>query len=111
MKNLKLEFRKLFPDRKFPNIKKPPPHYPKQFPFFRSFILDDEGRIFVQTWERADDDHFWYDVFDAYGRYIYRFPHPDGEVISAIKNNKVYCMIQADEEGIPLVKRYTVLWE
>jgi len=30
--NLKLEYMKLFPDRKFPDIKKPPPHYPKHSP-------------------------------------------------------------------------------
>lgn len=111
IKNLKQEFMKLYPDRKFPDIKKPPPHYPKYFPFFRSFICDDEGRLFVQTWDRADDDHFWYDVFDSTGRYIHRFPHPDDEVISVVKKGKAHCMIRANEEGIPLVKRYTVKWE
>jgi hypothetical protein len=111
IKNLKLEFMKLYPDRKLPDIKKPPPHYPKHFPLFRSFICDDEGRLYVQTWDRADDDHFWYDVFDSEGRFIYRFPHPDGEAISVVKKGKAYCMIRANEEGIPLIKRYTVIWE
>jgi hypothetical protein len=110
MRNLKLEFKKLYPDRKFPNIKKPPPHYPKYFPLFRSFVCDDEGRLYVQTWARSDDDHFWYDVFNSEGRYIHRFPHPDGEVISVVKKGKAYCLIRANEEGIPLVKRYAVNW-
>ncbi|MCP4294533.1 MAG: 6-bladed beta-propeller, partial [Proteobacteria bacterium] len=108
LNNLKLEYTKLYPDRKIPDIKQPPPHFPKHFPLFRSFISDDEGRIFVQTWDRADDDHFWYDVFDADGLYVYRFPHPDGEVISVVKKGKAYCMIRANEEGIPLIKRYMV---
>lgn len=51
------------------------------------------------------------DVFDAEGRYIAKFCHPRREMIFTAKKNKIYCMVQESEEGIPLVKRYSMVWK
>ena len=40
---------------------------------YRSFFADDQGHLFVQTWERtADNRQDIHDIFDAEGRFIGR---------------------------------------
>lgn len=51
-----------------------------------------------------------YDVFDSEGRCFARFSHPDDEIFTVIKKNKAYCIIRANEEGIPVMKRYRMGW-
>lgn len=95
-----------------------PPEYkyevPGHFPAFYYLAIDDEDRLFVHTYafEEKEGD-FWpyYDVFDADGRYIAKFCHPRREIIFLAKKNKIYCMVQESEEGIPLVKRYSMVWK
>ena len=87
---------------------------PSHFPPTRYFIIDDEVRIFVCTYEYEEKDgiyHLSYDVFDAEGRYIAKFFHPRDEIIFVAKKNKIYCLLQESEEGIPLVKRYSMDWK
>jgi len=86
---------------------------PSHFPPTRYFIVDDEGRIFVCTYEQEEDGiyYFSYDVFDAEGRYIAKFFHPRDEIVFVVKKNKVYCLLRESEEGIPLVKRYSMEWK
>ncbi len=72
------------------------------------FTLDDEGRIFVQTWEKEEGkEGNYHDVFDKEGRCIAKIflktiPH-------VWKNRKLYT-IEEDEEGYQVVKRYKVSW-
>jgi len=87
---------------------------PSHFPPTRYFIVDDEGRIFVSTYEYEDRDgihYLCYDVFDAEGRYIAKFFHPIDEIVFVVKKNKVYCLVRESGEGIPLVKRYSLVWK
>jgi len=87
---------------------------PSHFPPVYYFITDDEGRIFVCTLEYEDVDGtycLYYDVFDVEGRYIARFSHPRREMVFVAKKNKIYCLVRESEEGIPLVKRYSIIWE
>lgn len=110
--NLIEEFKRRFPSRKIPpKIPRIPDHFPKHFPVFENFICDDEGRIFVRTYERDLEDNVYYDVFDPKGRYFTRFSLPYEEKVSVVKKNKMYCLISSDEEGIPKIKRYEMLWE
>jgi hypothetical protein len=95
-----------------------PPGYkyelPDQFPAFYYFGIDDQNRLFVCTYahEEKDGDYWpYYDVFDAEGRYIAKFCHPRREMVFTAKKNKIYCMIQESEEGIPLIKRYSMIWK
>jgi hypothetical protein len=83
---------------------------------FRSFFGDDEGHLFVQTWERTDDGKAdIIDVFDSEGRFIGRVPmpvHPDFQAPTprVMKGRKLYA-IEPDEEGYDVVKRYSVTWK
>ncbi len=82
---------------------------PKHFPAFQDFSVDEEGRIYVQLFERQmDNDKFYYDVFDPESRYIAKIR------LNALpqywKNNKMYS-IEKDEKGFQLVKRYKVTWK
>ena len=86
---------------------------PGYFPPTRYFIIDDEDRIFVCTYEYKEEDGIYflnYDVFDAEGRYIAKFFHPRDEIIFVAKKNKLYCLVRESEDEIPLVKRYRMDW-
>jgi hypothetical protein len=87
---------------------------PSHFPSLYYFIIDDENRLYVSTYayeEKEGDYWLYYDVFDAEGRYIAKFCHPRPEMVFQVKKNKLYCMVQESEEGIPLVKRYGLTWD
>ena len=82
---------------------------PKYHCPFRSMIADDEGRIFVRTYERvADGEGYYYDVFDAEGKYIVKVPLKSRPFL--FKNSKLYT-VEEDEEGYQYVKRYKVTWK
>ena len=91
--------------RKLPNSSE----LPKYFPAFQDFSIDEEGRIYVQLFERQmDGDKFYYDVFDPEGRYIAQVQ------LNALpqywKKSKMYS-IEVDKEGYQVVKRYKVTWK
>ncbi len=82
--------------------------FPEYYPAFRYISSDDEGRIFVRTYERDDEGNRYYDVFDSDGIYIAKIilkNHP-----TAWKKGKLYCAIE-DEDGFHLVKRYKAIWK
>jgi hypothetical protein len=71
--------------------------------------LDEEGRIFTRTYEKAADGKtYYYDVFDSEGKYIAKIPLKARPIVW--KMNKLYT-IEEDEEGFQMVKRYRVSWE
>jgi hypothetical protein len=79
---------------------------PSHFPAFQDFSVDEEGRIYAQTYERQrDGDKFYYDVFESDGKYICKVR------LNALpqywKNKKMYT-IEEDESGFQYVKRYKV---
>jgi len=83
--------------------------YPSFHPAYHNFTLDDEGRIYVQTFEKTEDGRgYYYDIFDAKGRYITKIPLKFTPRI--LKKNKLYT-IEEDEEGYQVVKRYKVSWK
>jgi 6-bladed beta-propeller len=87
---------------------------PSHFPSIYYFTIDDEDRLYVCTYAYEDKDgEYWryYDVFDSEGRYIAKFCLPQREMVFQVKKGKLYCMIQESEEGIPLVKRYAMIWK
>ncbi len=76
---------------------------------FQFLHTDDEGRIFVQTYEKiADTPGYYYDVFNPEGKYIAKIPIKVRPQI--FKKNKLYT-IEEDEEGYQAVKRYKVTWD
>jgi hypothetical protein len=95
-----------------------PPGYtvqlPGHFPAAYYFIVDDRDRLLVRTYEyeeKPDGPWLFYDVFDAEGRYLTRLSLPEREMAFVSKKNKLYCMIQENEDGFPQVKRYDMTWK
>lgn len=82
--------------------------FPDYHPAFWYLSIDDEGRIFVQTFERTEEGSYYYDVFDSEGKYIAKIPF--GVRPWAWKKNKLYT-VEEDEEGYQYVKRYKVTWK
>ena len=82
--------------------------FPKYHSAYQSFTSDEEGRIFVQTWKRNEDNEGnFYDVFNSEGKYLtqiyLKFPP------QVWKKNKLY-IIEEDEEGFQIIKKYKVNW-
>ncbi|MDP2914071.1 MAG: 6-bladed beta-propeller [Candidatus Aminicenantes bacterium] len=82
--------------------------FSKNHPAFSRFFLDDQGRIFVQSWESGASAHqYYFDMFDADGRYIAKVLLKQHPVV--LKKDKLYSL-EEDEDGYQLVKRYSVTW-
>ncbi len=75
---------------------------------FQRISADDEGRIFVMTYERAPDGSgYYYDIFDAEGRFIVKVPLKSHPLL--IERGKLFT-VEEDEEGYQHVKRYRIIW-
>ena len=82
--------------------------FPKMFPPFQYFTLDEKGRIFVRTWEKGqEEDEFVHDIFDAEGRFVAQFTSKINVVIW--KNGNAYASDE-NEEGFNVIKKYSVRW-
>jgi len=83
--------------------------FPKSFPPYQHFTLDEAGRLFVKTWEKGkNENEFVFDVFDMEGRYISRFESKLD--IRLWKDEKMYA-IEEDDEGYRVIKRFSVFWD
>ena len=81
----------------------------KHYPPFRTFSVDDEGRIIVQAWDRHENKlRYVYDVFDPEGYYVAKFNLETRPFLW--KKGKMYGIAE-DEEGYQSVKRFRVIWE
>lgn len=109
--NLKTTAPKFYPDRLLPSSFRIPSHWPEYYPVMTDLLRDNTGRIFVRLFPLQDGDMANYDVFDPAGRYFAVLSHPLKEKIALIENDKVYCLVESDEEGNPLVKRYLLDWK
>lgn len=83
--------------------------FPEEFPPFGNFVLADEGRLLVRTYEkgRAKKEYYW-DVFDAEGRYIAKVP-----IIHEIRlwrDGKAYFFVE-DEDGYNTLRCCLARWE
>jgi hypothetical protein len=81
---------------------------PQYHSAYQDLTIDEENRIFVQTWERSENEEgYYYDVFDSEGKYVakihLKFPP------RIWKRNKLYT-IEEDQNGFQMVKRYKVTW-
>lgn len=83
--------------------------FPKYFPAYQFFTIDEEGRLFVRTFEKGKaEGEYFFDVFDSEGRYMARVVHKADPRLW--KGNKLYS-VEESEEGFRLIKRYSVFWE
>jgi hypothetical protein len=93
----------------------PPPGVEPVFsphkPVLYYFVIDDEGRFYVRTYEKDDQGRFFYDVFDGEGRYFTRLSLPESELLGVVKKGKAYTYILENEAGVPQIKRYALVWD
>jgi hypothetical protein len=81
---------------------------PRYLPPIWWIYADEDGRIYVSTWQRDDASGIaLFNIFDPKGRYLcdYRIP---GEPIG-FKDGRLYAIVQ-DDEGIQYIKRYRMTW-
>jgi hypothetical protein len=83
--------------------------FPKVFPPYGNFVLADEGRLLVRTYEkgRAEKEYYW-DVFDAEGRFVAKVPI--AHEIRLWRDGKVYFFVE-DEDGYKFLKCFRARWE
>ena len=83
--------------------------FPETYPAFGFFVLADEGRLLVKTYEkgRAKKEYYW-DVFDAEGRYIARVPIV--HEIRLWRDGKAYFIVE-DEDGYKTLRCCRARWE
>lgn len=81
----------------------------KYHPPFRTFSVDDEGRVIVRARERHEQKlRYVYDVFDPEGYYVAKFYLEARPLLW--KKGKMYALAE-DEEGYQSLKRFRVIWE
>jgi hypothetical protein len=84
-------------------------NWPRHHNAFHSLGVDDSGRIFLQTYEKAaGGDGYYCDIFDPEGRYIAKVALKTAP--RALKKGKLYA-VEEDEKGYQVVKRYRVIWK
>ncbi len=81
--------------------------FPDFFPPVQSFILDEQGRIYVRTYMKGKNKgEHWIDVFDPEGRFIAQFISRAD--LRLIRNGLAYG-IEVLEDGFQVIKRYKLL--
>jgi hypothetical protein len=89
--------------------------FPKFWPPFGSFFVDDENRLYVQTYERGRSQfEYIYDIFNKDGVFISRKSLPvkpavDIEGDAVVKNGRLYCL-EEKESGYKALAVYKMVW-
>jgi hypothetical protein len=83
--------------------------FPEYYPPYDSFILDEQGRLFVRTYNKDKaKDGVVVDVFNAEGSFVAQFITKSD--LKLFKKNKAYG-VEATADGFLVVKRYGVTWK
>ena len=95
-------------------------YFPKYMPPFQSLFADDEGRLFVQTYENGKDSQgYIYDIFNPEGLFVERvnLRHSGmsitglpGWLHATAKNNRLYCL-REKKSGYKELVVYKMRWE
>lgn len=82
---------------------------PKYLPPIWWVYADEDGRIYVSTWQRdAEKGIPLFNIFDPEGRYLCDYPIPGEPLV--FRDGKLYAVVR-DDEGIQYVKRYAMTWK
>jgi hypothetical protein len=105
------EIRKRFADRIY---------FPKHFDPFQGIFTDDQGRLFVATYEQGENPgEYIHDIFNAEGVFIGRksLNHfatakdsAPTSLSAELKNNRLYCL-QMDDRGYRRLAVYEINWK
>jgi hypothetical protein len=83
--------------------------WPESHGAFKYISIDEDGRIFLRTFEKTKDGSgYYYDVFNSEGKYIAKIPLKIKPQVW--KKNKLYT-IKEDEDGYQYVRRCSVTWK
>ncbi len=82
--------------------------FPKSFPAYQSFSRDDQGRLFVRTFEKGKKEReYYFDVFDAEGMYIAKIPL---DVDPRIWKGKKLYAVKESEDGFQILRCFSIRW-
>ena len=88
--------------------------FPEHWSPFTSFFTDDEGRIFVKTYEKgAYEGEFIFDIFNTEGKFVGRKSlniYSAQFVYAKVEGNYLYCL-QDKESGYKEFVVYKMIWE
>jgi hypothetical protein len=83
--------------------------FPEYYPPYDSFILDEQGRLFVRTYNKDKaKDGVVVDIFNAEGRFVAQFATKSD--LKLFKKNKAYG-VEVTADGFLVIKRYAVTWK
>lgn len=90
-------------------------YFPDSMPAFHAFFTDDEGRLFVMTYERGENPgEYIYDIFNPEGLFIGRkslkIYNDENFLYAKIKDGRLYC-INEKESGYKELVVYKMRWE
>lgn len=99
-------------------------YFPQYWPPFRYLFTDEEGRLFVMTYERGESpNEYKYDIFNADGIFIGRTTLENVQVINfegkrlrdvpmnaMVKEDRLYCL-REKESGYKELVVYRMRWE
>ena len=90
-------------------------YFPDSMPPFFSFFSDDEGRLFVMTYEKGENPgEYMFDIFNPDGVCVGRkgldIFHDESGLYATMKNGRLFCLNEK-ESGYKVLNVYDVLWE
>ena len=90
-------------------------YFPDSMPPLLSFFSDEEGRLFVMTYEEGENPgEYIYDIFNpggvCVGRKSLKVFHDESGLYATMKNGRFYCLNEK-ESGYRELNVYTVRWE
>jgi outer membrane protein assembly factor BamB len=90
-------------------------YFPDAMPPFHGIFTDDEGRLFVMTYETGDNPgEYLYDIFNpegiCVGRTSLKVLHDESGVCAKMKNGRFYCLNEK-ESGYKELAVSKVVWE
>jgi hypothetical protein len=91
-------------------------YYPEHYLPICDFFSDEEGRIFVMTFEKGPNPgEHWYDIFNPKGVLIQRkalniLSGGDVFVCAEVKRGRLYCL-QQKADGFNIFRAYRLIWE
>jgi hypothetical protein len=94
---------------------------PDRLPPFRNIFADDEGRLYVMTWEKSQDPReYMYDIFNPKGVFVARTSldnyyisgsfKREYETNPTAKNGRLYCL-REKESGFKELVVYRMIWK
>ena len=88
-------------------------NFPDHFPAFMDISVDDKEWLWVKTYEsvEGEEETYYFDIFDAEGKYIAKVPMRANLDQSAVWKENVLYAIETGKEGFQMIKRFKIQWE